>query len=149
MQAYPNEPNAEMRAREARERGDAEKTWHVVRKLDGRGVRGGSGNGGGSSDGDGCGTALETPDGDFAFEALIGERIVAVFRHEGNWFAIDAMCSHQGGPLAEGTVKDGCVTCPWHGWQYDLATGTQTINRQPLQETFPVRQNANLIEVLL
>lgn len=131
MQAYPNEPNADMRAREAREQGEAEKTWHVVRKLDSKPA------------------GPETPEGDFAFEALIGERIVAVFRHGGNWFAMDGMCSHQGGPLAEGTVKDGCVTCPWHGWQYDLATGIQTINRQPLQESFPVRQNANLVEVLL
>lgn len=136
MQAYPNEPNADMRAREARERGDAEKTWHVVRDLSVD-----------ASGGDPSGP--ETPDGDFAFEALVGERIVAVFRHEGNWFAIDAMCSHQGGPLAEGTVKDGCVTCPWHGWQYDLATGIQLINRQPLQETFPVRLNENLVEVML
>lgn len=131
MQAYPNEPNADIRAREAREQGDAEKTWHVVLYL---------------SD---AKSGAETPEGDFAFEALIGERIVAVFRYQGNWFAIDGMCSHQGGPLAEGAVQDGCVTCPWHGWQYDLATGVQLINRQPLQETFPVRQNDNQVEVML
>ena len=131
MQAYPNEPNADMRAREASEQGDAEKTWHVVRDL----------NANASDDGNGK--------HDFAFEAIIGERIVAVFRHEGKWFAIDAMCSHQGGPLAEGVIQDGCVTCPWHGWQYDLATGVQTINQQPLQESFPVRQNENLVEVLV
>lgn len=84
---------------------------------------------------------------DFAVETLVDDRIVALFRHAGKWFAIDGMCSHQGGPLAEGVVRDGCVTCPWHGWQYDLATGIQMINRQSLQESFPVRQIENRIEV--
>ncbi|TWU01836.1 Rieske (2Fe-2S) protein [Neorhodopirellula pilleata] len=86
---------------------------------------------------------------DLAFEALIGERVVAVFRHAGHWYAIDAMCAHQGGPLAQGSVRDGCVTCPWHGWQYDLATGIQTINRQPLQQTYPIRQNEDRVEVFV
>lgn len=104
---------------------ESDPTWHCVRTLD-----------------------AETPPGDFSFEALIDQRVIAVFRHNGHWYAIDAMCAHQGGPLAEGVVKDGCVTCPWHGWQYDLATGIQTINRQPLQETFEVRQTDDRIEVL-
>jgi hypothetical protein len=36
---------------------------------------------------------------------------------------IAAVCPHLGGPLAEGTVEDGCVTCPWHGYRFDLRTG--------------------------
>ncbi|EMI45082.1 Rieske (2Fe-2S) protein [Rhodopirellula sp. SWK7] len=86
---------------------------------------------------------------DFAVEALIDGRVVAIFRHAGEWYAMDGMCSHQGGPLAEGVVRDGCVTCPWHGWQYDLATGIQMINRQPLQESFPVRQLEDRVEISL
>ena len=43
---------------------------------------------------------------------------VAVFRHEGGVSAISDVCAHQGGPLSEGKVVDGCVTCPWHGYQY-------------------------------
>ncbi|MCM2371599.1 Rieske (2Fe-2S) protein [Aporhodopirellula aestuarii] len=86
---------------------------------------------------------------DFAIETLIDDRVLAIFRHAGKWYAIDGMCSHQGGPLAEGVVRDGCVTCPWHGWQYDLATGIQMINRQPLQESFPIRQIENRVEVSL
>jgi len=85
----------------------------------------------------------------FAREVVLGERILAVFRHQTRWYAIDGMCSHQGGPLAQGHVADGCVTCPWHGWQYDLATGIQTINRQPLQTVYPVRRNGTRIEVQL
>ncbi len=86
---------------------------------------------------------------DFAIEVLLADRVIAVFRHAGSWYAIDGMCSHQGGPLADGVVRDGCVTCPWHGWQYDLATGIQLINRQPLQESFTIRQLADRIEIRL
>ena len=84
-----------------------------------------------------------------AIEVVIQDRILALFRASGVLYAIDGMCAHQGGPLAEGTVSGGCVTCPWHGWQYELATGIQTINRQPLQETFPVRETNGQIEVQL
>jgi nitrite reductase/ring-hydroxylating ferredoxin subunit/DMSO/TMAO reductase YedYZ heme-binding membrane subunit len=46
-----------------------------------------------------------------------GER-VAVFRYDGNVSAISNVCRHQNGPLGEGRIIDGCVTCPWHGYQY-------------------------------
>lgn len=46
-----------------------------------------------------------------------GERI-AVFKHAGAISAVTNVCAHQGGPLGEGKVIDGCITCPWHGWQY-------------------------------
>ncbi len=46
-----------------------------------------------------------------------GER-VAVFRHKLGLSAMSNVCAHQGGPLGEGEVIDGCVTCPWHGYQY-------------------------------
>ena len=84
-----------------------------------------------------------------AMEILVDELILAVFRSSGVLYALDGMCAHQGGPLAEGTVQAGCVTCPWHGWQYELATGIQTINRQPLQQTFPVREIDGQIEVFV
>ena len=51
-------------------------------------------------------------------------RWVAIFNVDGAYYAIDAICLHQGGPLAEGAVSRQCiVTCPWHGWQFDLTTG--------------------------
>lgn len=46
-----------------------------------------------------------------------GERI-AVFKHAGCISAVSNVCAHQGGPLGEGKIIDGCITCPWHGWQY-------------------------------
>ena len=84
-----------------------------------------------------------------AIEVVAGGLVVAIFRHNGSLFALDGMCAHQGGPIASGTVAHGCVTCPWHGWQYELDTGIQTVNRQPLQTTFPVRETAGKIELQL
>lgn len=46
-----------------------------------------------------------------------GERI-AIFRHDGRLSAISNVCAHQNGPLGEGRIIDGCVTCPWHGYQF-------------------------------
>lgn len=51
-----------------------------------------------------------------------GER-VAVFRHEGKLSAISNACAHQNGPLGEGRILDCLVTCPWHGFQYDVRNG--------------------------
>lgn len=48
---------------------------------------------------------------------------VAIFRHEGRLSAVSNLCAHQNGPLGEGRVVDGCITCPWHGFQYRLADG--------------------------
>lgn len=51
-----------------------------------------------------------------------GERI-ALFRHGGCISATTNVCAHQGGPLGEGRIIDGCITCPWHGWQYRPVDG--------------------------
>ncbi|SHG85849.1 Rieske 2Fe-2S domain-containing protein [Flagellimonas flava] len=48
---------------------------------------------------------------------VAGER-VAIFKYDGKLSAIHNVCKHQGGPLGEGKVVDGCITCPWHGYQY-------------------------------
>jgi nitrite reductase/ring-hydroxylating ferredoxin subunit len=90
--------------------------------------------------------ASDLPD-NAAKEVVVGQLILALFRSGGELYALDGMCAHQGGPIAEGKVEAGCVTCPWHGWQYELATGIQTINRQPLQRTYEVRERGGRIEV--
>jgi nitrite reductase/ring-hydroxylating ferredoxin subunit/DMSO/TMAO reductase YedYZ heme-binding membrane subunit len=43
---------------------------------------------------------------------------VAIFRHAGGLSAVSNVCAHQNGPLGEGRIVDGCITCPWHGYQY-------------------------------
>lgn len=48
---------------------------------------------------------------------------IALFRVQGEIFALNNACPHQGGPLAEGQLHDFCVTCPWHAWDFDVRTG--------------------------
>ncbi|MEM9855989.1 MAG: Rieske 2Fe-2S domain-containing protein [Bacteroidota bacterium] len=48
----------------------------------------------------------------------IGEERVAVYKFNGKLSAVHNVCKHQGGPLGEGKIIDGCITCPWHGYQY-------------------------------
>jgi methionine sulfoxide reductase heme-binding subunit len=57
-----------------------------------------------------------------AVVSLSGER-VAIFKFDGKISAISNVCRHQNGPLGEGKIIDGCVTCPWHGYQYLPETG--------------------------
>jgi sulfoxide reductase heme-binding subunit YedZ len=68
-----------------------------------------------------------------AVVALSGER-VAVFRYDGKISAISNVCQHQNGPLGDGCIIDGCVTCPWHGYQYRPESG---VSPPPFQEKVP------------
>lgn len=52
-----------------------------------------------------------------------GAERIAIFRHNGCLSATTNVCAHQGGPLGEGRIINGCITCPWHGWQYRPADG--------------------------
>ncbi len=65
--------------------------------------------------------------------SLSGER-VAVFRYDGKVSAISNVCQHQNGPLGEGRIIDGCVTCPWHGYQYKPESGAAP---RPFKEKIP------------
>lgn len=65
--------------------------------------------------------------------SLSGER-VAVFRYGGKISAISNVCQHQNGPLGEGLIIDGCVTCPWHGYQYRPESGAAP---PPFKEKVP------------
>jgi methionine sulfoxide reductase heme-binding subunit len=56
--------------------------------------------------------------------ACLGGERVAVFRYDGRISALSAVCQHQNGPLGEGCIVDGLVTCPWHGYQYRPEDGT-------------------------
>ena len=66
--------------------------------------------------------AAGIPDGEGRVVPLGDER-VAVFRNGTEISCISNVCRHQMGPLGEGRIIDGCVTCPWHGFQYDPVTG--------------------------
>ncbi|MEO8682776.1 MAG: Rieske 2Fe-2S domain-containing protein [Vicinamibacterales bacterium] len=54
---------------------------------------------------------------------VVDGRHVALFRLGDNFHALDNMCLHRGGPICEGPIENGVVTCPWHGWSYVIRTG--------------------------
>jgi methionine sulfoxide reductase heme-binding subunit len=64
------------------------------------------------------GSVDEIPEGRARVVCLPGRERVAVFRYAGCVSAVTNVCAHQRGPLGEGKVVDGCISCPWHGWEY-------------------------------
>jgi sulfoxide reductase heme-binding subunit YedZ len=72
---------------------------------------------------------------------------VAVFRHARGISAISNVCAHQGGPLGEGKVVDGCVTCPWHGYQYLPESGQSPPPFTEKIPTYQVRVNGRRVLV--
>jgi nitrite reductase/ring-hydroxylating ferredoxin subunit len=64
----------------------------------------------------------EVPPGS-ARQVTVEGRWVGLFNIDGVFHAIDNLCLHRGGPLCEGSMRGTVVTCPWHGWQFDVSTG--------------------------
>ena len=82
-------------------------------------------------------------------EFVAGGRIVAVFNVGGAFHAMDGICPHAGGPLAKGSMRGQIVTCPWHGWQFDVASGHHCLNAQLKQPCFPVTVEADSLWIEL
>ena len=74
---------------------------------------------------------------------------IAMFNVGGEFFAIDNICAHRGGPLGEGMLDGNVVTCPWHGWRYDVKTGASAVMPNIKQKSFPVKLEGDdvLVEV--
>src|SRR5215467_8325263 len=64
----------------------------------------------------------EVPPGTGKCVEVSGKEI-ALFNVDGTFHAIDNTCLHRGGPLGEGELDGTTVTCPWHGWRYNITTG--------------------------
>jgi len=71
-------------------------------------------------------------------ELQLDGKVIALANVEGKLYAINNVCLHRGGPLAQGVLSGSIVTCPWHGWQYHVTTGKVTINPAVGVETYPV-----------
>jgi len=72
-----------------------------------------------------------------SIERLVRDRMVAIANVDGTLHAIDGLCPHQGGPLGTGVLCGAVLTCPWHGWQFDVTTGRHRLSatlRQPVHE---------------
>ncbi len=74
---------------------------------------------------------------------------VAVFNVNGELCAVDGACPHRGGPLAEGVVRDGVVTCPRHWFRFDLRTGEHVGDAELRLRRYPLRVVDGMVEVLL
>jgi nitrite reductase (NADH) small subunit/3-phenylpropionate/trans-cinnamate dioxygenase ferredoxin subunit len=61
-------------------------------------------------------------------ELHVEGKAIALANVSGTIYAINNTCLHRGGPLGEGLLQGKVVTCPWHGWQYDVTTGKTVQN---------------------
>lgn len=57
----------------------------------------------------------------------IDGRTIALFRVKDDYYAVANNCLHRGGPLGEGSLAGEVITCPWHGWKFDVRTGSFTV----------------------
>lgn len=73
----------------------------------------------------------------------VGRYEVALFNLGGEFFALENNCPHQGGPLAEGWVENEQVTCPWHGWCFDIRSGRMALGDFALVPRFRVRREGD------
>jgi sulfoxide reductase heme-binding subunit YedZ len=80
----------------------------------------------------------DIPDNRAKIICLTGER-VAIFKYGDKISAVSNVCQHQNGPLGEGKIIDGCITCPWHGYQYLPDTGASPPPFVEKIPTFKVR----------
>jgi nitrite reductase (NADH) small subunit len=74
---------------------------------------------------------------------------VAVFNVDGTYYAIDNTCVHRGGPLGEGELEGDTVTCPWHGWQYDVKSGKSINNPSACVKSYQVKVEGSDVKILL
>jgi len=78
----------------------------------------------------------------------IGDQEIAVFHLDGAYHAMDDVCTHDGGPLAEGTMEDHVIECPRHGARFDIRTGAVlSMPATAPVATYPVRITGNEIQV--
>lgn len=80
-------------------------------------------------------------------ECTVEGRIIALFRVGDAILALDGICPHAGGPLGQGRLEGCIVTCPWHGWQFDVTTGTHCLTPRIRQNQYPVRVSGGEVQV--
>jgi nitrite reductase (NADH) small subunit len=68
-----------------------------------------------------------------------GEDEIALAHVDGSFYATQAACIHLEGPLGQGRLEGAVLTCPWHGWQYDVRTGENEFDRAIQLRTYEVR----------
>lgn len=72
-------------------------------------------------------------------EVVANGKIFAIFNVGGKYHVLDGICPHAGGPLGKGMLRGNVVTCPWHGWQFDVTNGHHCLNQRLCQTNYPAR----------
>jgi nitrite reductase/ring-hydroxylating ferredoxin subunit len=72
-------------------------------------------------------------------EFVAGDKVIALFNVDGKFYALDGICPHQGGPLGKGSLNGCVVTCPWHGFQFDVTTGQHQTSKSLVHPRFAVK----------
>jgi len=93
------------------------------------------------------GPPLSIPDKAARIVAAPGGERIAVFRDGTQIGALTNLCAHQNGPIGEGRIINGCVTCPWHGYEYRLADGCAPPPFTEKLATFALRIRNGIVEV--
>jgi nitrite reductase (NADH) small subunit len=83
------------------------------------------------------GNGDEIPEGERKLIEVDGLSI-GVFHHKGEWYAVRNYCLHRGGPIATGTLNDDTLTCPWHGYEFNLCNGELLMDPSASLETYTV-----------
>ena|SRR5437588_411572 len=80
-------------------------------------------------------------------EFQVEGKAIALANIGGQFYAISNTCLHRGGPLGDGPLEGSVVTCPWHGWQYDVITGKVGQNQTVGVEVYGVEVRGDEIFV--
>ena len=72
---------------------------------------------------------------------------IAIWNLSGNYFAFQNICPHRGGPVGEGEVEGNLITCPWHGWSFDITTGASPVNPAAKLTRYDVKVDGSDIKV--
>ncbi|MFN2448236.1 MAG: Rieske (2Fe-2S) protein [Candidatus Baltobacteraceae bacterium] len=78
-----------------------------------------------------------------ASSVSVGAYDVALFNVDGEFYALENSCPHQGGPLADGWLEGSTITCPWHGWCFEVRSGKMTLGEFARVARFAVRREGS------
>lgn len=79
------------------------------------------------------------------------DKVVALVNIDDNFYAIDGVCSHAGGPLCRGGIvaEEKVISCPWHGWEYDLQSGECLMDPSLKQKTYAVVVDGDTVKIMV
>lgn len=80
-----------------------------------------------------------------------GDSVIALVNIDDQFYAVDGVCGHAGGPLCKGEVIDDekIISCPWHGWEYSLESGECMMDPSLSQKTYPVAIEGDKVHITL